>query len=115
MKNERQRRAGWLARQLDHAHKETRRLPEWAVHTVTTLPVRRGEAMKDERRAWVPVLIGPGGGIYPIWISACLKRQEAIQACLDMTDYDSWRQAYRYGMRMMRCTVEVPKKGRKGR
>ena len=40
MKDERQRRVGWLARQFDHARKEARRLPEWVVHTVTTLPVR---------------------------------------------------------------------------
>jgi hypothetical protein len=53
MRDERQRRVGWLARQFDHARKEARRLPEWVVHTVTTLPVRctvEVPARKGKRR-----------------------------------------------------------------
>lgn len=69
--------------------------------------------MKDERRAWVPVLVGPDGGIYPIWKAGCLTRALAVHELLQITGYESWDQAYRIGTRMMRCTVEVP--ARKGK
>lgn len=83
--------------------REVRRVPADWVHPTT-----------DERRAWVAVWIGKDGGLWPYWAAAALTELSAKEQLLKITTFASWRQAYRAGVRMMRCAVEVPN-GRKTR
>jgi hypothetical protein len=70
--------------------------------------------MKDERRAWVPVSTFENGDVHSWWSCASQERARAMDKFLSITGYTSWERAYRNGVRMRRCTIEVPK-GRKRR
>ena len=69
--------------------------------------------MKDERRAWVPVLIAEDGSLWPYWDLAALARGHAIDKLAVATAYKSVQSAKEAGIILMRCVVEVP--ARKGK
>ncbi len=64
--------------------------------------------MKDERRAWVPVSTFENGDVHLWWTCVNQERARARDKFLSVVGYPSWKQAYRNGVRMRRCAVEVP-------